>query len=108
MQKLTATAVKQAKSESKPYSIIDGGGFYLLVKSNGTKCWRYNYRFLGKQKMLSIGVYPEISLADARKHHELARIKLAGNIDPSVYKRLTKQRRKWSWKLHWHIAEEKD
>jgi integrase len=94
MQKLTATAVKQAKSESKPYSIIDGGGFYLLVKSNGTKCWRYNYRFLGKQKTLSIGVYPEISLADARKHHELARIKLADNIDPSAHKKANKAAQK--------------
>ena len=83
MQKLTATAVKRAKSVAKPYSIVDGGGLYLLVKPNGAKCWRYNYRFLGKQKTLAIGVYPDISLAEARKHHELARKKLAHDIDPN-------------------------
>jgi len=90
MQKLTATAVKRAKPNAKPYSLVDGGGLYLLVKPNGSKCWRYNYRFLGKQKTLAIGVYPDISLAEARKHHDLARNKLADGIDPNAYKKAHK------------------
>jgi integrase len=94
MQKLTATAVKGARSEAKPYSMVDGGGFYLLVKPNGTKCWRYNYRFLGKQKTLSIGTYPDVSLAEARKHHELARERLADDIDPTAHKKANKAAQK--------------
>jgi integrase len=94
MQKLIATAVKSAKSKANPYSIVDGGGLYLLVKPNGTKCWRFNYRFLGKQKTLSIGVYPDTSLAEARKHHELARKKLADDIDPAAHKKATKAAQK--------------
>jgi len=72
MQKLAATAVKQAKSKAKPYKMTDGGGLYLLVKPQG-KYWRYNYRFTDKQKTLAIGVYPDVSLSDARKVHQTAR-----------------------------------
>ena len=55
MQKLTAAFVKQAKHRDKAFSIVDGGGLYLLVKLAG-KYWRYNYRYCGKQKTLSLGV----------------------------------------------------
>ncbi|MGY8786089.1 MAG: Arm DNA-binding domain-containing protein, partial [Pseudomonadales bacterium] len=61
MQKLTATAVKQAKPASKAYKIWDGGSLYLLVKPQG-KYWRFNYRFADKRKTLALGVYPAISL----------------------------------------------
>jgi hypothetical protein len=64
MQKLTATAVKQAKPKAKPYKLADGGGLYLHMKTAG-KYWRYKYRFAGKEKLLALGTYPEISLADA-------------------------------------------
>ena len=69
MQKLAATAIKQAKPKATPYKMTDGGGLYLLVNSKG-KYWRYNYRFTGKQKTLAIGVYPDISLSAARKLHQ--------------------------------------
>ena len=62
MQKLTATAVKQAKPKAKSYKLADGGGLYLHVKTAG-KYWRYKYRFAGKEKLLALGTYPEISLA---------------------------------------------
>jgi len=56
MHKLTATAVSNAKPGTKNHNLSDGGGLYLLVKPNGTKAWRFNYRFTGKQKTLAIGV----------------------------------------------------
>lgn len=89
MHKLTAMAVKQAKSKDKNYSMADGGGLYLLVKVQG-KYWRYNYRFGGKQKTLAIGVYPDRSLADARVLHQSAREKLNNGIDPSEIRKVEK------------------
>jgi len=88
MQKLTATAVKQAKTKTKPYKLADGGGLYLHLKTAG-KYWRYKYRYAGKEKLLALGTYPEISLADARKLHLEARENLANGIDPSAHKKAT-------------------
>ena len=89
MQKLTATAVKQAKPKAKPYKLADGGGLYLHVKTAG-KYWRCKYRFAGKEKLLALGTYPDISLADARKLHQAARENLADGIDPSSHKKTKK------------------
>jgi len=89
MQKLTATAVKQAKPKAKPYKFADGGGLYLYVRAAG-KYWRYKYRFAGKEKLLALGTYPDISLADARKLHQAARENLANGIDPSSHKKAKK------------------
>ncbi|MEP5232268.1 MAG: integrase arm-type DNA-binding domain-containing protein [Alloalcanivorax sp.] len=90
MSKLTATAVKQAKPKEKTYRLADGGGLYLEVSPKGGKYWRYKYRFSGKEKRLSIGVYPGVSLKDARKAHQEARAKLADDIDPGTAKRVEK------------------
>ena len=89
MQKLVAIAIKQAKTDDKPYSLVDGGGLYILIKPQG-KYWRYNYRFKGKQKTLALGVYPAISLSDARKAHQTAREQIASGIDPAELKRTKK------------------
>lgn len=59
---LTATEVKQAKPQEKPRKLSDGGGLYLLVTPSGAKYWRYKYRFGGKEKVLSLGGYPEEGL----------------------------------------------
>jgi integrase len=88
MGKLSATGVQQAKGQAKPVKLPDGGGMYLLVNPNGTKYWRYNYRFAGKRKTLALGVYPDTSLADARKAHQKARETLAKDIDPGEAKRI--------------------
>ena len=64
---LTDIKVKTAKPKDKPYKLADGGGMYLLINTNGSKYWRMKYRFAGKEKMLSIGVYPDVTLADARR-----------------------------------------
>ena len=59
---LTDTAIRNAKPEEKPVKIADGGGLYLLLNPKGSKWWRLDYRFDGKRKTISMGVYPEISL----------------------------------------------
>ena len=79
MQKLTATAVKQAKPKSKAYKLSDGGSLYLLVNSQG-KYWRYGYRFADKRKTLATSVYPHVSLKVARETHQNAREGLASGI----------------------------
>ena len=99
MQKLTATAVKQAKPKSKAYKLWDGGGLYLLVNSQG-KYWRYDYRFADKRKTLAIGVYPDISLKAARETHQNAREGLASGIDPNTQKQAERD----AQKMHLRIA----
>ena len=88
MGKLSATAVQQARGQAKPVKLADGGGLYLLVKPDGSRYWRYNYRFADKRKTLALGVYPDTSLADARKTHQQARETLAKGIDPGEAKRI--------------------
>jgi hypothetical protein len=63
----------------KPYKLTDGEGMHLLVHPNGSKYWRLQYRFDGKQKMLALGMYPEISLSEARQHN--ANLKKRGVLD---------------------------
>lgn len=81
-QATTDNAVKNAKPESKAYKMGAGLGMFLLVNPNGSKLWRLKYRIDGKEKTLSFGAYPEISLADARLMREQAREKIAQGIDP--------------------------
>lgn len=71
--KLTARRVETEKSKEKPYKLADGGGLYLLVNPNGKRYWRLKYRSLGKEKLLAIGVYPDVSLAEARSKREDAK-----------------------------------
>jgi len=89
--KLTATAVKSAKPTDKPVKMADGGGLYLEVRASGGKYWRMKYRFAGKEKLLAIGTYPEISLADARKAREKAKERLSEGVDPSMAKQLERK-----------------
>jgi len=89
--KLTDTLVKSTKPKDAPYKLSDGGGLYLLVKPNGGKYWHLAYRYSEKQKLLSLGVYPEVSLKDARKKRDAARKLLAQNIDPSEAKKEEKR-----------------
>jgi integrase len=86
-QAVTEKAIKHAKPESKPYKMSAGNGMYLLINPNGSKLWRLKYRIEGKEKTLSIGKYPEVTLGQARLERELARQQLAQNIDPSALKK---------------------
>jgi len=82
--------LRTRKPESTPFKMADGGGLYLLVKPNGTKSWRMDYRFAGKRKTLSIGPYPTFGLSDARHKREEAKRLIADGQDPSAKKRLDK------------------
>ena len=83
MQKLNATAVKNAKPKSKVYKLFDGKGLYLEVKPNGSKLWRLKYFFEGKEKLLSLGSYPEIGLKQAREEQLRLRTMVANGTNPS-------------------------
>lgn len=87
---LSEVRVKTSKPKAKEYKLSDGGGLYLLVTPSGGKLWRLKYRFGGKEKLLTLKTYPEISLSDARKFREDARQLLAKNVDPGVVKKTQK------------------
>lgn len=87
---LTDPVVKLAKPKDKPYRLTDGEGMYLEVSPKGGKYWRMKYRFGGKEKRLSIGVYPATPLKKARQLREQARQHLSNGVDPSALKQITK------------------
>ena len=87
---LTDTAIRRAGSRHKPYKMFDAGGLFLLVSPSGGKWWRFKYRFAGKEKLLSLGTYPDISLKDARDRRDQERKKLTSHIDPSVNRKAAK------------------
>lgn len=90
---LTDPACRKAKPEAKPKRMADGGGLYLEVMPNGSKYWRLKYRHGGKEKHLALGVYPGISLKDARNKRDAARRLLSEGVDPGVTKRAPRSRR---------------
>lgn len=81
---LTVAEVKNAKAESTALKLFDGGGLYLYVAPSGSKSWRLKYRFGPKEKLLTFGRYPEVSLAEARARRDTARAQLRLNRDPAV------------------------
>ena len=85
---LTNTAIRNAKPEAKHKKLFDGGGLYLQVTPTGGKWWRLKYRFKGKEKLLSLGVYPDVSLKAARERRQQMRELLANDIDPSLHRKL--------------------
>ncbi|MEX7641935.1 MULTISPECIES: tyrosine-type recombinase/integrase [Stenotrophomonas maltophilia group] len=87
---LTDMAARNAKGKEKPYKLSAGAGLYLLVMPNGSRYWRMKYTFAGKEKLLSIGVYPEISLKEALEKRDAARVQLRAGQDPSEEKQLQK------------------
>jgi integrase len=84
---LSDAAVRNAKPKSKPYKMSDGEGLFLLITPAGGKYWRLKYSFGAKEKLLALGVYPEVSLADARDRRAQARRVLAAGNDPSEAKK---------------------
>jgi integrase len=88
---LTDTAVRNAKPEAKPKKLFDGGGLFLLVTPSGSRMWRLKYRFSGKEKLLALGVYPDVGLAAARKKRDEAREKLAAGVDPGEARKTEKR-----------------
>jgi integrase len=88
---LTVVEVKNAKPREKAYKKADERGLYLLVNPNGSRLWKLKYRFAGIEKKLSLGAFPEITLAAARDLREEARKQLANNIDPGILKNSIKR-----------------
>ncbi len=90
---LSDTTVKNAKPAAKPRRLFDRDGLYLEVSPGGGKWWRFKYRYAGKEKRLSLGVYPDVELKKARKRTSDARQLLADGIDPSANRKATKAAR---------------
>lgn len=87
---LTEMAVRKAKPQPKAYKLGDSGGLFLHVQPNNSKLWRMKYRYLGKEKLLSFGPYPLVSIAQARAKRDEAKRALLQDIDPSAQKKLQK------------------
>jgi len=88
---LSDTKIRQLKPKEKNYKVSDGEGLYLFVRKSGTKSWQLKYRFIGKEKTLSIGSYPSVSLKEARRHKFEAQQLLTQSIDPCTKKQQKKQ-----------------
>ncbi|MCS1421638.1 tyrosine-type recombinase/integrase [Citrobacter portucalensis] len=110
---LTDIKVRSAKPQEKEYTLVDGDGMFLLIHPNGSKYWRFRFRFGGKQHLMAFGVYPETSLADARQKREEARKLVAVGIDPREHKRAVKEEQAKeaitfeSVAREWHAANKK-
>ncbi len=87
---LTDLAVRNAKPTGKLYRLFDERGMYLEVSAAGGKWWRFKYRFGGKEKRLSLGVYPDVGLKDARERRDDARKLVAKGVDPGEHKKVVK------------------
>jgi integrase len=87
---LNDTRIRSAKPAERDYKLTDFDGLYLLVRANGSRLWRFAYRFCGKQKQIALGAYPQVTLAEARGRREAARKLLAHGKDPSNERRLEK------------------
>jgi len=87
---LTDAAIRKAKPQAKPYKLADARGLYVLVHPNGSRYWRWKYRVAGKEKVLSFGVYPEVTLTEARQRCDAARLQRRDGLDPSAERRADK------------------
>ena len=81
---LTDAEARYATKRATDYKLADGEGLHLLVRPNGSKLWRLKYRFEGKEKLLSFGAYPDVSLGDARLKRAEAKLLLADGLDPGA------------------------
>ena len=88
---LSDTTVRNAKKKDSDYILSDGLGLYLLVTPSGSKLWRFQYRFGGKQRGLAFGAYPSITLAEARQRRDDARKLIANGVDPAAIKKEQKE-----------------
>ena len=84
---LTNTRIKNAKPSSRPYKIFDERGLFLLVNPSGSKLWRFRYSFAKREKLISFGAYPDVTLANAREKRRAARELLENGTDPSAARR---------------------
>jgi integrase len=115
---LTDKAVQAARPESRPYKVAAGGGLYLLITPAGSKLWRWKYRSEGREKLMSFGAYPDVSLAQARQQRDAAKVQLRERGDPMEMRRKEKLARMVAlensfeavarkWWADWHGARSK-
>ena len=88
---LSDVAIRKAKPAAKPYKLADGAGLYLLLNPTGSKLWRLKYRVAGKEKLLALGAYPDVSLIAAREACTNARRALTQGVDPGAVRKAAKQ-----------------
>jgi hypothetical protein len=100
---LTEIEIRAAKAVDKPLKLFDGGGLFLLVNPNGSRWWRFKYRYGGKERGISLGVYLDISLKRARTRRDEARRLLVDGIDPSSHRQADKHARSVAFKV---VADE--
>jgi integrase len=93
---LTDTAIRQAKPRAKPYKLTDGAGLYLEVMPTGARYWRMRYRIVGKDTRLAFGVYPEVTLSEARQRRDKARAAIRDGRDPSADRKADRRKAKLS------------
>lgn len=91
MSKLTDTTIRNVKPKAKPYKLADGKSLFLLINPTGSCWWRFSYRFNGKQKQISLGTYPDTTLAKARLKCQEARELLAQGVDPSEARKTARE-----------------
>ena len=84
---LTDIAIRRAKAANKPVKLYDGAGLYLIVNPNGSRWWRFRYLIAGKEKLISLGVYPEVTLKEARAKRDAERKKVAAGLDPGAMRK---------------------
>lgn len=105
--KLNNLQCKNTKAADKPVKLADGGGMFLHVMPNGNKYWRLKYRYLGKEKLLALGVYPRVTLQEAREKRDQARKLLDAGHDPSEKKKLDRHEKKVSYENNFeNVARE--
>ncbi|HOB93671.1 MAG TPA: integrase arm-type DNA-binding domain-containing protein [Aquabacterium sp.] len=85
--KLNDAAIRKAVPGDKPRKLTDGGGLYLELRPNGARWWRIKYRHAGKENRLSLGTYPDVTLAEARRRREAVRAQLAAGVDPAAVRK---------------------
>jgi integrase len=102
-QMLTDTKIRNSKPGEKPYKLYDDRGLYLLLNPTGTRWWRLKYYFSGKERGLSLGVYPDVPLKDARERRDEARRLLARGVDPSAHRQAARESREHTFQI---VADE--
>lgn len=105
---LTDTTIRNVKSADKPQKLFDGNGLFLFVTPSGTKSWRLKYRVQGREKLLTLGTYPQLSLKEAREACAAAKKQLSGDIDPSVEKKVKSKSGQTSLEVvarEWHSKQ---
>lgn len=88
---LTDTEIRKSAPRETLYKLFDGGGMFLEVRPNGARYWRLKYRYAGKEKLLALGVYPGVTLKEAREKREAAKKKLAAGVDPGEARKAEKR-----------------